>query len=352
MNDSRTEEREIDLEVRLAGVLLGTALGDALGIPMEGMTPRAIARRFGRPDRFHLFGRRGFVSDDTEQSALVAQSLILHSADAEACAASFRKSLVGWFFRLPWGIGLGTLRSCLRAAAGLKNSGVPSAGNGAAMRSAITGAFFADDLASRREFAAAIARVTHTHELAVSGAVYVAEVAALAASGSCPSPYECGKLALDCVHADPLRQSIETALKLANDGGHVETAALQLKTSGYVLHTVPFAAFCFARFGSDPLEAIQEAIMAGGDTDTTAAIVAAWCGASHGAEKLPASLVSGIHDGPFGPSHLRALAHSLALVSQGQKSQVPRFSRIMAMVRNIGLYPVILAHGFRRLVPL
>ena len=60
---------------RLAGTLLGVALGDALGLPCEGMSARSIARRFGAVDRFRLLGQTGFVSDDTEQTALIAQSL-------------------------------------------------------------------------------------------------------------------------------------------------------------------------------------------------------------------------------------------------------------------------------------
>src|SRR5579871_3686551 len=86
-----------DLESRLAGTLLGTALGDALGLPAEGMSARAIARRFGRIERFHLLGRTGFVSDDTEQAALVAQSLARHPDDAEACVSDFSRALLGWF---------------------------------------------------------------------------------------------------------------------------------------------------------------------------------------------------------------------------------------------------------------
>ena len=66
---------------RLAGTLLGTALGDAPGRPVEGMSARAVARRFGRLDRFRLLGMTGFVSDDTEQAALVAQSLARHPDD-------------------------------------------------------------------------------------------------------------------------------------------------------------------------------------------------------------------------------------------------------------------------------
>ncbi len=75
------------LEDRLAGTLLGTALGDALGLPAEGLGARAIRRRFGRLDRFRLLGSTGFVSDDTEQSALVAQSLRASPTTRSAASA-------------------------------------------------------------------------------------------------------------------------------------------------------------------------------------------------------------------------------------------------------------------------
>ena len=71
---------------RIEGVLLGTAFGDALGLTTEGMSAKSIARRFGRVDRYHLLGRIGFVSDDTEQSALVAQSLARHPDDPATLA--------------------------------------------------------------------------------------------------------------------------------------------------------------------------------------------------------------------------------------------------------------------------
>src|SRR5688500_9034253 len=96
------------LSDRLAGTLLGTALGDALGLPMEGMSARAIARRFGRTDQFCLLGSTGYVSDDTEQAALVAQSLARHPGDSRECVTDFRRALLGWFCRLPWGAGRAT----------------------------------------------------------------------------------------------------------------------------------------------------------------------------------------------------------------------------------------------------
>ena len=162
----------------LTGTLLGTALGDALGLPAEGMSAKSIGRRFGKVERFHLLGRVGFVSDDTEQAALIAQSLARFPEDLDRCVRAFRGSLLGWFARLPWGVGRATILASGRIALGLKITGVNSAGNGAAMRAAIVGAFFHDRPSERVRFGRALAEVTHRDIRAVEGALYVAEMAA------------------------------------------------------------------------------------------------------------------------------------------------------------------------------
>ncbi len=76
------------LEDRFRGVLLGIALGDALGLPANGLTARAIARRLGRIDRFRLLGQTGFVSDDTELSALIWEGGWAHDTASRACLAT------------------------------------------------------------------------------------------------------------------------------------------------------------------------------------------------------------------------------------------------------------------------
>ncbi len=93
----------------------------------------------------------------------------------------------------------------------------------------------------------------------------------------------------------------------------------------------------------EPLETLAELIALGGDTDSIAAILGGWLGAQHGAQALP-SLVDEIHDGPFGPTHLRGLARALA-----RHEAPPRFSATAAMLRNLALYPVVLGHGLWRL---
>ena len=314
----------MDLEERLANVLLGTAIGDALGLAAEGMSARAIARRWGRLDRYRFLGRRGFVSDDTEQAALAAQALARHPDDPERFARAFRRSLVGWFWRLPWGIGLATAKACLKASIGLRG-GVRSAGNGAAMRAAIVGAFFHDRPAERRAFGEALARVTHADLRAVEGALFVAE---LVAAGP--------EAARAVVTESSLGAAIDTAVQLARQGVSTSDAAARLGTSGFVVHTVPFALYCHLRHGES---ALLEAVNAGGDTDTIGAIVGAW-------GRPAAALVERLGDGPFGPTHLRGLARALA-----RREPPPRWSWPRALLRNLALYPVVLAHGFRRLLP-
>jgi ADP-ribosylglycohydrolase len=334
---------------RLNGVLLGTALGDALGLPAERLRPERIARRFGRMDRFQMLGATGFVSDDTEQAALVAQSLGRYPADPTACANAFRRSLVGWFWRLPWGVGMATIKACLRSTCGLRPSGVGAAGNGAAMRAAIVGVFFADDSDARLRFGRALAEVTHLDERAVAGALFVSELAAAVCRSS--NRTENFRAALNTVAEPQLHAALVRAEVLAGNAAETGHAAKELGTSGYVLHTVAFAAFCFLRYGDHPLPALQEAIAAGGDTDSIAAILGGWLGAIHGERGLPVALLARIHDGPFGPAHLRALGSHLDRVQRGEPGTTPGYSPFAALLRNLLLYPVVLAHGFRRLLP-
>lgn len=337
---------------RLSGVLLGTAVGDALGLACEGMSAKAIARRFGVVDRYRMLGRTGYVSDDTEQSTLVAQSLARFPDDLDACVRDFQHALLGWFCRLPWGVGRATIRSCLRIGLGLAPTGVDSAGNGSAMRAAVIGVFFQDRPVERGRFGRALAEVTHRDPRAVEGALFVAETAA-ACAGRSPGASRSALLgeARGVVNDRELVAAIDRGLRLAEQGGETIEAARLCGTSGFVVHTVAFAAYCFARYGGDPMHALTEAIGAGGDADSIAAILGAWLGALHGASNLPATLIDRIHDGPFGPSHLRSLAACLADRRSGGSSQVPRYSQTAALARNLALYPVVLAHGFRRLAP-
>ena len=331
--------------------MLGTAVGDALGLPFEGLGRQTVRRRL-RPSRFSLVGATGFVSDDTEQNALVAEALTRRGEGDAVVVAGFRRALLGWFLRLPFGIGFATLRACLKILVGMRDTGVNSAGNGAAMRSMILGAVFFGDAAraERVRLTEAIARVTHVDERAVAAAVFVADVAAgdIDALSRVSEPSLRAKLERAADLADVLPGTAAASGLRADDVSHeealVDAAAKELGTSAFVLESVPFSYFCFLRFGPT-WNAVLQAIKGGGDADTNGAIVGGWVGA-WSPEEVPLPLVEHLAGGPFGPAHLRALAAALST-----ETTAPRWSSTWALVRNLALYPVVLAHGFRRLLP-
>src|SRR6185369_16951178 len=133
------------------------------------------------------------------------------------------------------------------------------------------------------------------------------------------------------VTEESLAAALGAARDLAARGAPTGEAAARLRTTGFVVHTVPFAAFVFAQNGDRPLAALSEAIAQGGDTDTIAALVGGWLGALHGESGLPSELLARIHDGPFGPTHLRALAAALAVPGAAP----PRYSPLRAFARNL-----------------
>jgi ADP-ribosylglycohydrolase len=139
-----------------------------------------------------------------------------------------------------------------------------------------------------------------------------------------------------------LREAVAASVDLAVD----PQATHAVPNTGYAVHTLQAAAYYFIRHGDRPLTALQQCILNGGDTDSIAAILGGWCGALCGEQALPAALLARINDGPFGPSHLRALGRAL----DGEAPE-PRFAWPVAMLRNLALYPVVLAHGLRRLIP-
>jgi ADP-ribosylglycohydrolase len=260
--------------------------------------------------------------------------------------------LLGWFCRFSWGVGRATIQACVRIGLGLNCSGVKSAGNGAAMRAAIAGTFFDQQPSQRERFGRALADVTHRDARAVEGALYVAELAAAcAASPSGTRPQICQEQARRCLTVPDLDAAIDGARAFALLRVSTQDAAESCGTSGFVVHSVSFATFGLLPYGSDPLLALTEIISPGGDTDSAGAILGSWLGSLHGEAALPRGLIEKIHDRPFGPTHLRALAGCLAQVQGGASAPVPSYSAAQALARNLVLYPVVIGHGFRRLLP-
>ena len=179
---------ETQMRSRLRGLILGTAVGDGLGLPGEGFGREKIAA-LGWTEWEHrfVFGR-GMVSDDTEHTLFVAQSLIAFSDDSLLFQKSLAWKLRLWLLGLPAGIGYATLRSILRLWFGYSpsKSGVWSAGNGPAMRSAVIGVQFCNDQKKMLEFVKASTLLTHSDPRAETGAAAIALCAAKSVKGIKP----------------------------------------------------------------------------------------------------------------------------------------------------------------------
>lgn len=339
---------------RFAGVLLGTAVGDALGLPAEGLSARTIARRWNGVWRHRLVFGRGMVSDDTEHTVMVAQSLLEHPADPAAFQRALGRRMRFWLLALPAGVGLATARAIFKLWIGFPphRGGVASAGNGPAMRSAILGVFFANDEDRRHRFVNASTRMTHTDPRAFVAALAVAELAAAVCTGRTD---EFSFERLRRLDGGPEWGGIVDSLERARiDGASVSDFAkslgLEKGVSGYAFHTVPVALYAWWRHRGDYRTTLTSVLGCGGDTDTVGAIAGALAGADLGVAGIPEELVNGIVEWPRSTSWLRRLAIRLA-----ERNQTPTPAGALPVFwpailpRNIVFLFIVIAHGFGRL---
>ena len=355
------------LEDRLAGVLLGTAVGDAIGLPFENISPRRLKKLFPGPLRHHLFFGRGMISDDTEQTLFVGQSLLANARNVELFQRDLGGRLRNWFLALPAGLGKATLRSCLKLCVGWPpaRSGVWSAGNGAAMRSALIGAYFYDQPEELENFVRAASVITHRDPRATVGALAVAHAAARGvreamatrdmSAGDSPDGLLAAWAAIASDDSE-WQQAIETIRTgLIGRSSVMEFAAelgLGRGVSGYVYHTVPVALYAALRHRGSYSDTIEAVMACGGDTDTVGAIAGAIAGSMCGREGIPGEWIESIWDWPRSTRVLREVARRLARQKLDTEAQTPvSYFWPAVFPRNLFFLAIVLLHGFRRLAP-
>lgn len=306
----------IDPAVAAGRSLLGTAIGDSLGLPYEGLAAGRGLRLMPLPLRQRMLFGRGFLSDDTLQSAFVLRSLIRYPDDPARFVADFAKGLRLWFLSIPPGIGLSTIKACSRLCIGFSpdRSGVRSAGNGAAMRSAVIGAFFYKDAAARIQLVEASATVTHTHPLAIQGSQLIA---------------------LAAVHeiADTCATYREEAATLVPDWPWTQGWP-DRGPSGYVVHSVN-AAIHIWQTTRDFKSAMEMVVTLGGDTDSVGAMVGGIMGSTQ-TNSIPRAWLR-YRGWPQPDECLTA--------------EVKRVPYLRLLGTNLLSLPIILSFGFRRLFP-
>lgn len=182
--------------------------------------------------------------------------------------------------------------------------GQGSYGNGAAMRVAPLGAYFADaGFETVAEEARRSATTTHTHPEAIAGCVAVAVAAAISCQTRGETPDRRAFLDGVLPHVPPsnTREKIRHARDFA-EGVSTRFAAEVLGTGHQVSaqDTVPFALFCAGENLARYEESLWETVSGLGDRDTTCAIVGGIVALHVGSEGIPPTWIASRERMPTG----------------------------------------------------
>ena len=269
--------------VALEGLSVGDAFGDRFFGPREEVIPRIRARVVPDPpwrwtDDTHM--ALSIVEMLTERRSIDRATLVRRFAER---MDPHRKYGVGAFNLLtavregqPWDVAATSLFD-----------GMGSFGNGAAMRIAPLGAYFADDLPRAIDESRRASDVTHAHPEGVAGGIAVAVAAA----------HACRVRALDTGLLDVVLEStphgfthdaIDEARRVPATASIVDAAIALGNGSGVTApDTVPLCLWVLAHHAITYEDALWTTVHALGDRDTTCAIVGAVAACALGVDSIP-----------------------------------------------------------------
>ncbi|GAB4417123.1 MAG: ADP-ribosylglycohydrolase family protein [Anaerolineae bacterium] len=273
---SRHAERLARARCALEGLSVADAFGQSLSVPAPVLARVLTARRLPAPP--------WYFSDNTNMALSVYHVLSRHAGIEQDRLA---RSLAEHYDRARgYSLGMRSLLPALRQGASWRKLAPTlygrqgAYGSEAAVRAALVGAYFADDLPAAVEHATASATVTHSHPEAIAGAVAVAAATALAWQGHKASPQPghrqfLGNVML-LVPPGKVREGLRRARDLPADAP-VEMAVAELGNGSRATaqDTVPFALWCAVLHLDDYAEALWLTASGMGDITTTCAIAGA-----------------------------------------------------------------------------
>lgn len=236
-------------------------------------------------------------TDDTQMAlSIFAELRASGTIDPDRLAASFARHFE---WSRGYGSGASRLLEALRAGGSWRelspnqHRGQGSCGNGAAMRVAPLGAYFAGRRALLLAEAERSAVVTHAHPDGVAGAIAVAAAAAIAARRD---PDHAPRAFLEEVAATTpagaVRSGLERALRLEAGATVGEAVAALGHGAGFLAtDTVPFALWSAATNLSDLARALERTASGLGDVDTNCAIVGGVVALAVGREGIPVTWI-------------------------------------------------------------
>lgn len=293
--------------------LEGLAMGDAFGERFFSFPPAHVHEYFETRVLPEAAAESWNYTDDTQMALSLVETLRrFHTVDQERLLASFAAHYEP---RRGYGAGMHALLRTVREKHALNEvregngrqtgvllgrdlakaqfGGQGSFGNGAAMRVAPLGAYFASNLRRVVAQARLSALVTHTHPEAVAGAIAVAVAAALAwqygVGHERPTRADFIGRVLPFVPESEVRSHLLLARAIAP---HTSAPAVaSMLGSGYRISaqdTVPYVLWCATQFLDDYEEALWQTASGLGDVDTTCAMVGGIVALYTGVEQIPA----------------------------------------------------------------
>lgn len=289
---------------RFEGALLGLACGDAVGTTLEFQPRGSFAPLTDMVGGGPFSLKAGQWTDDTSMALCLAESLITKQAcDPQDQMARY----ANWY---QWGywsstghcfdIGMATraaIQEFLRSGNALAGSADPrSAGNGSLMRLAPVALMYGHEEAQLQAMAALSSRTTHAAPECLDACrLFAVALSRALAGGYKQQIWELSSLELDSPRIREIAQ-----------GTWMGKSREQISSSGYVVHSLEAALWCFARHDSFEA-AVLEAANLGDDADTTAAITGQIAGAFWGRGGIPAHWLAKLHQ----EQDIRGLALSL-----------------------------------------
>ena len=352
---------------KFTGSLLGLAIGDALGAPLEGLKSGFIQQLFGEvtdyidpihafPDRPGKWRLKGLYTDDTQQALCVAEALAVYGgADAKALGDLYIRLAEEGPADTRFGAHRGTGHFFRRSVQAMKEEkidprrcGQSSAGNGAAMRIAPVGLYYADDDEALARAAIDFSLMTHHDPRGVAAALAVARAVGWLVSatekihvddlaerlhewlrGWEERLYEDYRELLDPLigrgvlhHMSRVLSVLPTLLRERDDvlaektivgmaNESEPTEKITQSNAGFAPASVGMALYR-ALAAKDFEDAVRTAINAGGDADTAGAMAGAVAGARFGEEEIPENWLKGLINLPQVRQRARALeAHEV-----------------------------------------
>lgn len=303
---------------KIYGSLIGVAVGDAMGMPSEFWSREKIKNYFGKietfmdapnTNRITAGLKKGQVTDDTEQTIIVAKSIIENKGEIQPEKIIYdiikwseeeriaEKNIIGPSSKKAFNL--------IKKGVPIEETGQFGDTNGGAMKIVPVG-IISDwrNLDSLVENVRLVCLPTHNTNLAISGAAAIAGAVSYSLDGN-NDIYELISIAKEAsskgmekgfnIPGPSINKRIDLGLNIVNKGkskGSILNELYEVIGTGVsTTESIPVALSLVVLAKGNPIECSKLSANIGGDTDTIGAMACGICGALKGIEAFPKEYV-------------------------------------------------------------